>query len=192
MRAPAPAFGGSSSVRKGISVSSTSTSGAACGPARPWRGAASWRGARRSCRSRGPVRSSAASPTCRWNASPSGRRPRTRRERNVVVHHRAAVTELLPQVAQAKVRTRRQASRQARAAAAGTAEPASSALPRDARRTPHRPGTLLEPPQRTRKAGHERTLRGYMFIIRSYHAAGPKTTTRCAAGLKWMSLLTRC
>ena len=64
---------------------------AACGPARPWRGAASWRGPRRSCRSRGPVRSSAASPTCRWNASPSGRRPRTRRwsGRMCAVHHRA-------------------------------------------------------------------------------------------------------
>jgi hypothetical protein len=27
-----------------------------------------------------------------------------------------------------------------------------------------------------------------MFMIRSYHAAGPKTTTRCAAGLNGMSL----
>ena len=77
-----------------------------------------------------------------------------------------------------------------RAAAAGTAETRRPARYREmlgARRIVRK--TLLELAQRTRKAGHERTLRGYMFMIRSYHAAGPKTTTRCAAGLNGMSLI---
>jgi hypothetical protein len=46
---------------------------------------------------------------------------------------------------------------------------------------------LLELAQRTRKAGHERTLRDYMFMIRSYHAADSEATTHWAAGLNGMS-----
>src|SRR5512132_3602619 len=98
-----------------------------------------------------------------------------------------AVTEVsLPQVAQAKVRTGRQASRQAfeppqpgqrkptgqRVTARGSAHAASSG-------------------QRCWNSRSERgkPAMGYMFMIRSYPAAGPKTTTRCAAGLNGISLL---
>src|SRR5512144_2781308 len=99
-----------------------------------------------------------------------------------------AVTEVsLPQVAQAKVRTGRQASRLAfELPQPGQRKPAGHREMLGACRIVRK--TLLELAQRTRKAGHERTLRGYMFMIRSYHAAGPKTTTRCAAGLNGMSL----
>ena len=116
-----------------------------------------------------------------------------------------AVTEVsLPQVAQAKVRTGRQASRQAfEPPQPGQRKPAGQRVTARARRTPHRPenaaGTRAANEERLqlgrnvedefRRHGRKRLNPPRLYVmVRSYHAAGPKTTTRCAAGLNGMSL----
>ena len=158
------------------------------GRARPCCGAAWRRAARRSCTTRGRAAFAAAARRCRWNGSPSGRRPRTRW--SAAAWSRAGPSRRSPKSVWQAAHSRSRLWSSAHALACrrpGRRSPRASAG-----RRPSGAGRLvgevvLELEQGTREIGHERVRSGVCSLFVLPRPAAP-ATTYCGTGRTGISL----